>query len=114
MLIKPSKHVDANGRVYLPYLHDWKPNNSDLVGLIQVMTVVFGESSPVYAKSAGQPPPRPSYTPQGGGMPQHPSYPQPQQSSFMPMPIRPQPMLPAATPSPSPSTPLPPTTSPLL
>ncbi|XP_030843712.1 tumor susceptibility gene 101 protein [Strongylocentrotus purpuratus] len=87
MLIKPSKHVDANGRVYLPYLHDWKPNNSDLVGLIQVMTVVFGESSPVYAKSAGQPPPRPSYTPQGGGMPQHPSYPQPQQSSFMPMPM---------------------------
>ena len=25
MLIKPSKHVDANGRIYLPYLHDWKP-----------------------------------------------------------------------------------------
>nr|XP_054775007.1 tumor susceptibility gene 101 protein-like [Lytechinus pictus] len=85
MLIKPSKHVDANGRVYLPYLHDWKPNNSDLVGLIQVMTVVFGESSPVYAKSAGQPPPRPSYTPGGGGMP---GYPQSQpQSSYMPMPM---------------------------
>lgn len=86
MLIKPSKHVDANGRVYLPYLHDWKPNNSDLIGLIQVMTVVFGESSPVYAKSAGQPPPRPSY-PAHGGMPQHPGYPQPQQTSYMPMPM---------------------------
>ena len=24
MLIKPSKYVDANGRIYLPYLHDWK------------------------------------------------------------------------------------------
>ena len=24
MLIKPSKYVDNNGRIYLPYLHDWK------------------------------------------------------------------------------------------
>ncbi|XP_071488150.1 tumor susceptibility gene 101 protein-like [Diadema antillarum] len=85
MLIKPSKHVDANGRVYLPYLHDWKPNNSDLIGLVQVMTVVFGESSPVYAKSSGQPPPRPSYPP--SNMPQHSGYPQPHQTSYMPMPM---------------------------
>ena len=25
MQIKPSKIVDNNGRVYLPYLHEWKP-----------------------------------------------------------------------------------------
>jgi len=24
MQIKPGRHVDANGRVYLPYLHEWK------------------------------------------------------------------------------------------
>ena len=26
MQIKPSKIVDNNGRVYLPYLHEWKPS----------------------------------------------------------------------------------------
>ena len=25
MLIKPSRHVDQNGKVYLPYLHEWNP-----------------------------------------------------------------------------------------
>lgn len=25
MMIKPGKHVDANGKIYLPYLHEWKP-----------------------------------------------------------------------------------------
>ena len=24
MAIKPSPHVDTNGKVYLPYLHEWK------------------------------------------------------------------------------------------
>ncbi len=24
MMIKPGKHVDANGKIYLPYLHEWK------------------------------------------------------------------------------------------
>ncbi|XP_033124479.1 tumor susceptibility gene 101 protein-like [Anneissia japonica] len=65
MLIKPSKHVDANGRIYLPYLHEWKYPNSDLIGLIQVMSVVFGEASPVYAKPPQAAPPRPQY-PSGG------------------------------------------------
>ncbi|XP_072016555.1 tumor susceptibility gene 101 protein-like isoform X2 [Amphiura filiformis] len=62
MLIKPSKYVDANGRIYLPYLHDWKYPASDLIGLIQVMSAVFGENSPVFARGS-QPPPRPTYTP---------------------------------------------------
>lgn len=25
MMIKPGKHVDANGKIYLPFLHEWKP-----------------------------------------------------------------------------------------
>lgn len=25
MMIKTGKHVDANGKIYLPYLHEWKP-----------------------------------------------------------------------------------------
>ncbi|XP_014486189.1 PREDICTED: tumor susceptibility gene 101 protein [Dinoponera quadriceps] len=51
MHIKVSMYVDHNGKIYLPYLHDWVPHNSDLLALIQVMIVTFGEQPPVYAKS---------------------------------------------------------------
>lgn len=50
MHIKVSMYVDHNGKVYLPYLHDWQPNASDLLGLIQVMIVTFGDFPPVYSK----------------------------------------------------------------
>ncbi|CAH1250397.1 TSG101 [Branchiostoma lanceolatum] len=43
------KHVNANGKLQLPYLDDWKDANSDLFSLIQVMRIVFGEEPPVYA-----------------------------------------------------------------
>jgi ESCRT-I complex subunit TSG101 len=59
MQIKPGKHVDANGRIYLPYLHEWKHPQSDLAGLIQILVCIFGEEPPVFAKSqstASQPP----------------------------------------------------------
>ncbi|XP_064490232.1 tumor susceptibility gene 101 protein-like [Ornithodoros turicata] len=63
MQIKVSRHVDHTGRVFLPYLHEWNPSTSDLLGLIQVMIVVFGESPPVFSKPAGQrfPAANPSY-----------------------------------------------------
>ncbi|KAL1502636.1 hypothetical protein ABEB36_007750 [Hypothenemus hampei] len=50
MSIKVSMFVDQNGKIYLPYLHDWVPGSSDLIGLIQVMIVTFGEQPPVFAK----------------------------------------------------------------
>lgn len=50
MTIKVSKHVDQSGRIYLPYLSDWKANTSDLLGVIQVMICVFGDTPPLYAK----------------------------------------------------------------
>ncbi|XP_033627442.1 tumor susceptibility gene 101 protein-like [Asterias rubens] len=66
MMIKPSKFVDPNGKVYLPYLHDWKYPSSDLVGLIQVMAAVFGDCSPVFSRAAAQSnPARTSYPPAG-------------------------------------------------
>ena len=71
MQIKPGRHVDANGRVYLPYLHEWKHPQSDLLGLIQIMTIIFGEEPPVYSRSAGAPvnrPPAP-YNAQGAHPP---------------------------------------------
>lgn len=50
MHIKVSMYVDHNGKIYLPYLHDWNPAHSDLLGLIQVMIVTFGDYPPVYSK----------------------------------------------------------------
>ena len=38
---------------------------SDLMGLIQILTIVFGEEPPVFARS--QAPARPPYPPQTGG-----------------------------------------------
>lgn len=99
MTIKASRHVDASGRVYLPYLHEWKHPNSDLIGLIQVMTIVFGENSPVYARPANQQPvmssmqtpysgaqPPPSQAPRGYPSPGYPG-----QQMPMPTPVYPTP-----------------------
>ncbi|XP_069079850.1 tumor susceptibility gene 101 protein isoform X1 [Pleurodeles waltl] len=55
MTIKTGKHVDANGKIYLPYLHEWKHPQSDLLGLIQIMIVVFGEEPPVFSRAAAPP-----------------------------------------------------------
>ncbi|XP_033330228.1 tumor susceptibility gene 101 [Megalopta genalis] len=50
MTIRVSEFVDHNGKIYLPYLHDWLPHSSDLLSLIQIMIVTFGEKPPVYTK----------------------------------------------------------------
>ena len=88
MQIKVSQHVDNNGKVYLPYLHEWDANNSDALSLIQMMIITFGEQPPVFARSAArpqqQPPPRPSQPPQPQMPPQQaypPPYP-PQNSAY--------------------------------
>ncbi|KAH8307067.1 hypothetical protein KR044_004440 [Drosophila immigrans] len=70
MQIKVSMYVDHNGKVYLPYLHDWQPHRSDLLSLIQVMIVTFGDHPPVYSKPkehVAAPYPSNSYMPQPGG-----------------------------------------------
>lgn len=82
MSIKVSMFVDQNGKIYLPYLHDWLPNSSDLLGLIQVLIVTFGEQPPVFAKSKDNDMPYPSNSfmpqPSGSYIPPYPptSYPQ--------------------------------------
>ncbi|XP_072400083.1 tumor susceptibility gene 101 protein isoform X2 [Diabrotica undecimpunctata] len=99
MSIKVSMFVDQNGKVYLPYLHDWVPNESDLLGLIQVMIVTFGEQPPVFARakdnesypsnsfmpqpSGGYMPPYPTpYPPASGGFGGYPPYPPTSNNSF--------------------------------
>lgn len=82
MQIKVSMYVDHNGKIYLPYLHDWQPNSSDLLGLIQVMIVTFGDHPPVYSKpkdTSASPYPQQSFMPQPGPVnpPYMPGFPAP-------------------------------------
>ena len=74
MQVKQGRHVDANGRVYLPYLNEWKPNTHNLIGCIQVMTMVFGEEPPVYSRQANPIQPTP-YPTTSVAQPPYPAYP---------------------------------------
>ena len=49
MMIKPRhKHVDATGLVYMPYLHSWNVQRSNLVELVSHMSSVFSTEPPVF------------------------------------------------------------------
>jgi len=61
MMIKPNKHVDNAGRVYLPYLSEWRPPKSDTYGMINMLCMIFGEICPVYSKPTGQTAQRQNY-----------------------------------------------------
>lgn len=50
MTIKVSQHVNREGRVFLPYLSDWNAEESDLLGVIQVMIIAFGQLPPLFSK----------------------------------------------------------------
>lgn len=52
MQVRPGRNVDASGRIYLPYLSEWKQHSHDLTGLVQIMAVVFSESPPVVSTAA--------------------------------------------------------------
>ncbi|KAK0398518.1 hypothetical protein QR680_002631 [Steinernema hermaphroditum] len=54
MRVKPSRVVDQAGRIYLPYLSDWSYPGYDLSGLLQVMTLTFQESCPVFSNASGR------------------------------------------------------------
>ena len=45
MQIKVSSNVDHNGKIYLPYLHEWKEGSSDILGLIQVCLYSGGSNT---------------------------------------------------------------------
>ena len=53
MAIKENhRHVGNDGRVYMPYLHEWQMNTSDLRELAVWMSSLFGSEPPCYAKPA--------------------------------------------------------------
>ncbi|XP_038211266.1 tumor susceptibility gene 101 protein [Zerene cesonia] len=89
MSIKVSKYVDSNGKVYLPYLHEWNPNGSTLQNLVQCMIAAFGELPPVYSKPRNEvraPYPAGAFMPQPYPHPQVQVHPQPPYPSFTPYP----------------------------
>lgn len=55
MQIRVSRHVDHTGKVYLPYLHEWRSPGSDLLGLIQICIIIFSDQPPVFARQSGAP-----------------------------------------------------------
>ncbi|KAL7525797.1 hypothetical protein ACHAXR_001166, partial [Thalassiosira sp. AJA248-18] len=62
MAIKENhRHVGLDGRVYLPYLHEWRPNTHELRELVVWMSSLFGSEPPCYARPpnsvANNPPP---------------------------------------------------------
>ncbi|XP_075402100.1 ubiquitin-conjugating enzyme E2 variant 3 [Tenrec ecaudatus] len=52
MGISVGKHVDAQGRIYLPYLQNWSHPKSVIVGLIKEMIAKFQEELPLYSRSS--------------------------------------------------------------
>ncbi|KAF3201614.1 hypothetical protein TWF106_002776 [Orbilia oligospora] len=60
MGIRPTNHVDTNGRCYHPYLAYWSqnPDKSTLLDLCGQLKDVFGKEPPLYSKQpVAQPPP---------------------------------------------------------
>lgn len=119
MSVRQGKHVDANGRIYLPYLSEWRQGVHDLTGLVQVMAIVFGEQPPVFSKPTNPvpPPSRPPYPGVNTPYPPHPTNYVPQgppstsyQPTNPPYPATPmgQPPYPNASPGYPSSTPYPP------
>ncbi|KGL82812.1 Ubiquitin-conjugating enzyme E2 variant 3 [Tinamus guttatus] len=52
MGISVGKHVDARGRIYLPYLQRWSHPQSTVIGLIKEMIAKFEEELPLYSLSS--------------------------------------------------------------
>ncbi len=56
MAIKENhRHVGRDGRVYMPYLHEWGAATHELRELAVWMSSLFGSEPPCYAKPAGAP-----------------------------------------------------------
>lgn len=94
MQVKISMYVDHSGKIYLPYLHNWDRQSSDVLGLITVMICAFGEFPPVYTKLRAESTPYPTQPTAFMPMPGtcgYPSYPSPTPYPTPPYPNTPYP-----------------------
>ncbi|KAK6985507.1 tumor susceptibility 101 protein [Biomphalaria glabrata] len=80
MQIKSGRYVDTNGKVDMPYIREWRHPTSDLLSLVQVLALVFGEECPVFSRASGPRPQQPLPYP---GQPPYPNNP----SSMPPYPV---------------------------
>ena len=55
--INISKYVDGTGKLYLPYVLEWKPKTSNIVEVIKDYKHQFVKQSPIFLRSQGQPEP---------------------------------------------------------
>ncbi|XP_044049832.1 tumor susceptibility gene 101 protein isoform X2 [Siniperca chuatsi] len=55
MVVLRGKYICSDGEVVLPYLEEWKNGECDLVSLLQVMVVTFGDFPPVCMQSHPEP-----------------------------------------------------------
>jgi len=69
MRIKSTKHVNENGRIFLPYLTEWNYPKSDTVTLLSVIQFIFQEKCPVFSVNS------PSQTQQNTSSQKNPPYP---------------------------------------
>ncbi|CAL8260565.1 unnamed protein product [Merluccius merluccius] len=53
MAVRVGRHVDAQGRIYLPVLHNWDHPKSNVVLLMAEMISKFEQEPPLSAKSSG-------------------------------------------------------------
>ncbi|XP_078271327.1 ubiquitin-conjugating enzyme E2 variant 3 [Rhinoraja longicauda] len=56
MVIRVGKHVDTQGRIYLPYLQHWSHPKTNITGLLNDMIAKFEEVTPLYAKRSAEGP----------------------------------------------------------
>ncbi|EYB88637.1 hypothetical protein Y032_0243g3472 [Ancylostoma ceylanicum] len=102
MVIRESEHVTKQGRVFLPYLSEWRFPGYDLNGLLQVMAMVFQEKCPVFAKSSSSTSSTP--TPTSTTSQPTPSYSTPYPTNpSMPLPYPATPAMPYPSPTPYPA-----------
>ncbi|XP_019957760.2 tumor susceptibility gene 101 protein [Paralichthys olivaceus] len=55
MMILKGNYTSSNGEVELPYLEEWKSGECDLVSLLQVMQIMFGDCPPVCMQPPSEP-----------------------------------------------------------
>ncbi|EFP01350.1 CRE-TSG-101 protein, partial [Caenorhabditis remanei] len=101
MVIKESEHVNKEGKVFLPYLNEWRKPSNFLY--FHVMAMVFQEKCPVFARSAAN---SGAATPSAASSASSTPTPAPYPSSQPTMPT-PYPSGSGATPYPSSATPYP-------
>jgi ESCRT-I complex subunit TSG101 len=61
------RHVGPDGKIYLPYLHEWKPPTHNLIELVVAMSSVFSADPPVFTRTSNNNNPSGASIASGGG-----------------------------------------------